>query len=259
MSATTSIPARTPVGPADAIKYVLDSEPSDDADAIEVAQARSIKSVYVYEAPVRVWHWVNALAITILAVSGYLIGSPLPSMPGEASDHFVMGYIRFAHFAAGYVLAVGLLGRAYWAIVGNHHAREMFWVPIFQRAYWVEVLTMLKWYAFLTKQPGRYVGHNPLARFAMVFTFLLTAVFMVLTGFALYAEGAQRGSWQDAVFGWIIPLFGQSQDVHTWHHLGLWVLVMFAIVHIYAAIREDIMGRSSVISTMISGHRTFKD
>lgn len=230
-----------------------------EVDAMEVAMARSIKSVYVYEAPVRVWHWINALAITVLGVTGYFIGSPLPTMPGEASDHFVMGYIRFAHFAAGYLLAVGLLGRIYWAIVGNHHAREMFWVPIFQRAYWVEVLGMLKWYAFLTERPGRYVGHNPLARFAMVFSFLLTAVFMVLTGFALYAEGSQAGSWQDKAFGWIIPLFGQSQDVHTLHHLGLWVLLSFVIVHVYAAIREDIMGRSSVISTMISGYRTFKD
>jgi Ni/Fe-hydrogenase 1 B-type cytochrome subunit len=237
------------------------SNSSGDAevDAMEVAMARSIKSVYVYEAPVRVWHWINALAITVLGVTGYFIGSPLPTMPGEASDHFVMGYIRFAHFAAGYLLAVGLLGRIYWAIVGNHHAREMFWVPIFQRAYWVEVLGMLKWYAFLTERPGRYVGHNPLARFAMVFSFLLTAVFMVLTGFALYAEGSQAGSWQDKLFGWIIPLFGQSQDVHTLHHLGLWVLLSFVIVHVYAAIREDIMGRSSVISTMISGYRTFKD
>ena len=28
---------------------------------------------------------------------------------------------------------------------------------------------------------------------------------------------------------------------------------------IYAAIREDIMSRQSMVSTMISGHRTFKD
>lgn len=38
-----------------------------------------------------------------------------------------------------------------------------------------------------------------------------------------------------------------------------WCLVIFAILHIYAAIREDIMGRTSLISTMVSGHRTFKD
>ena len=78
-------------------------------DTNAVAHGQSIKSVYVYEAPVRLWHWVNALAITVLAVTGYFIGAPLPTMPGEASDHFLMGYIRFAHFAAGYVFAVGLL------------------------------------------------------------------------------------------------------------------------------------------------------
>lgn len=224
-----------------------------------VAEARSIKSVYVYEAPVRLWHWINAAAITVLAVSGYFIGSPLPTQPGEASASYLMGYIRFAHFAAGYLLAVGLLGRLYWAVVGNAHARELFWVPVLQRAYWAEVWGMLKWYAFLSSKPGRYVGHNPLARFAMFFGFVLLCLFMIVTGFALYGEGAQMGSWQDRLFGWVIPLMGQSQDVHTWHHLGMWGLIVFIILHVYAAIREDIMGRSSVVSTMVSGHRTFKD
>jgi Ni/Fe-hydrogenase 1 B-type cytochrome subunit len=36
-------------------------------------------------------------------------------------------------------------------------------------------------------------------------------------------------------------------------------MVTFVILHVYAAIREDIMGRQSIVSTMISGHRTFKD
>jgi Ni/Fe-hydrogenase 1 B-type cytochrome subunit len=229
----------------------------DSADAVALGQ--SLQSVYVYEAPVRLWHWVNALAITVLAVTGYLIGSPLPTQPGEASANYLMGYIRFAHFAAGYTLAVGLMGRIYWAVVGNDHARELFWVPIFQPAYWREMWGMLKWYAFVSARPGRYVGHNPLARFAMFFGFLFLCLFMIVTGFALYGEGSQMGSWQERMFGWVIPLFGQSQDVHTWHHLGMWGLIIFIILHVYAAIREDIMGRSSVVSTMISGHRTFKD
>lgn len=235
---------------------MADSIGTDDG---AVTRAQSIKSVYVFEAPVRLWHWINAAAILVLGLTGYFIGSPLPTQPGEASANYLMGYIRFAHFTAGYVLAVGLLGRIYWAIVGNHHARELFWVPIFQRAYWHELFGMIKWYAFVSPRPGRYVGHNPLARFAMFFAFFLVAVFMVFTGFAMYGEGSQAGSWQERMFGWVIPLLGQSQDVHTWHHLGMWALVVFVIVHIYAAIREDIMGRSSVVSTMISGHRTFKD
>jgi Ni/Fe-hydrogenase 1 B-type cytochrome subunit len=236
-------------------------DPLADATGVDlgaIEHGATIKSVYVYEAPVRLWHWINALSITVLAVTGYFIGSPLPTMPGEASAHYLMGYIRFAHFAAGYLMAVGLLGRLYWAFVGNHHARELFTLPITQKAYWLEVLTMFKWYAFLIPQPSRYVGHNPLARAAMFFGFLFISVFMLCTGFALYGEGAQAGSWAERVFGWVIPLMGQSQDVHTWHHFGLWAMVMFVLLHVYAAIREDIMGRQSIVSTMISGYRTFK-
>lgn len=228
-----------------------------DPDA--VAHGSSIKSVYVYEAPVRLWHWVNALAITVLCVSGYFIGVPLPTMPGEASEQYLMGYIRFAHFAAGYVLAIGLLGRAYWALVGNHHARELFWVPVFQKAYWQQLFKMLGWYLFIVPRPSQYVGHNPLARLMMFCLYLLLTVFMIFTGFALYSEGAGTGSWLDLLFGWVIPLLGNSQDVHTLHRLGMWLMVIFVLLHVYAAIREDIMGRQSIVSTMISGHRTFKE
>lgn len=225
----------------------------------EVEQGQSIKSVYVYEAPVRLWHWINALAITVLCLTGYFIGQPLPTMPGEASANYLMGYIRFAHFTAGYVFAIGLVVRAYWAVVGNHHARELFTVPLLSRSYWVELGRMLRWYAFLARGPGRYVGHNPLARLMMFLVFLLGSVFMVFTGFALYGEGLGAGSWADTLFGWVIPLFGQSLDVHNLHRLGMWVMITFVVLHIYAAVREDIMGRQSIISTMVSGHRTFKD
>jgi Ni/Fe-hydrogenase 1 B-type cytochrome subunit len=230
-------------------------------DEAAVRRAPRVGSVYVYEAPVRLWHWVNALTIVVLAVTGYFIGSPLPSLPGEASASYLMGYIRFAHFAAGYVLAIGLLGRAYWALVGNHHARELFTLPVTQGAYWREVRAMLAWYLFLRPRPNQYVGHNPMARLAMFFGYLLLTLFMIATGFALYGEGAQGGSWAHSAFtSWVLPLFGgNSQTVHTWHHLGMWAMVCFVILHVYAAIREDIMGRQSMVSTMVSGHRTFKD
>jgi Ni/Fe-hydrogenase 1 B-type cytochrome subunit len=229
-----------------------------DATGVDY-RADSLKPVYVYEAPVRLWHWINVLAITVLAVTGYLIGSPMATQAGEASDNFLMGYIRFAHFSAAYIFAIGLLGRIYWGFVGNHHAREMFSIPITSGAYWRELLSMLKWYALVSKRPSRYVGHNPMARFVIFFLFFLTSVFMVFSGFAMYGEGLQAGSWASRLFGWMIPLLGQSQDVHTWHHLGMWAIIVFIIVHIYTAIREDIMGRQSVVNTMISGYRTFKD
>ncbi|MRR51220.1 MAG: Ni/Fe-hydrogenase, b-type cytochrome subunit [Rhodocyclaceae bacterium] len=224
-----------------------------------VEEGKLVKAVYVYEAPLRLWHWVNALAITVLALSGYFIASPLPTQPGEASNSFLMGYIRFAHFAAGYVLAVGWLGRIYWAFAGNKHSQQLFMIPFWNAKWWGEVLWELRWYLFLEKHPKKYIGHNPLAQLSMFSIFTVGMFFMIATGFALYSEGTGLGSWADKVFGWVIPAFGGSQAVHSWHHLGMWVLVTFAIIHIYAAIREDIMSRQSMISTIISGWRMFKD
>jgi Ni/Fe-hydrogenase 1 B-type cytochrome subunit len=217
-------------------------------------------SVYVYEAPVRMWHWLNAACILTLCVTGYLIGSPLPSMQiGEPVSQFVFGYIRFTHFAAGQILLVAFLGRIYWAIVGNHHARQMFYVPFWRGQYWKEVWYEIRWYMFLVKEPKKYVGHNPLAQLAMFFFITLGISFMIITGMALYAEGAQAGSLPDIFFGWARALVGNSQTLHTLHHLGMWWIVVFMIIHIYVAVREDIMSRQSIVSTMISGHRTFKD
>lgn len=231
------------------------------ADAEDLEHVSRQTSVYVYEAPVRIWHWINAAAITVLCLTGYFIGSPPPSMQiAEATHQFVFGYIRFAHFAAGWILAIGFLGRMYWAIFGNHHARQLFYIPIFRREYWNELLHEIKWYLFLTREPKKYVGHNPLAQTAMFFFITLGVSFMIITGLALYSEGAGTDGVLYSLFGWVFLLFGNnSHIVHTFHHLGMWWIVIFMIVHIYVAIREDIMSRQSIVSTMISGHRTFKD
>lgn len=221
-------------------------------------RATPLTATYVWEAPVRLWHWVNAAAILTLAGTGYLIASPPFSAPGEATDHYLMGVTRFIHFAAGYILAVGLLGRAYWALVGNHYARQLFVLPLRDRAWRHALFQELRWYA-LQGRPEKMNGHNPLAQLAMFMLFLLVTLFMIVTGFALYSEGTGLGSWQDLLFGWAIPLLGGSQATHTFHHLGMWVLLIFIIVHIYIAIREDIMGPQSMVSTMISGWRTFRD
>ncbi|MDE3010064.1 MAG: Ni/Fe-hydrogenase, b-type cytochrome subunit [Pseudomonadota bacterium] len=223
------------------------------------AQTAAGRTVFVYEAPVRLWHWINALAISVLAVTGYLIASPLPSQPGEASDNFLMGYIRFAHFAAAYVFAIGFVARAYWALVGNHHARELFVPRLADREWWAGMRQELLWYAFIARQPRKYQGHNPLANLMMFLMVTLGSVFMIVTGFALYGEGGQAGHWANVLFTtWVLPLFGQSQDVHTWHHLGAWMMVVFVIVHVYAAIREDIMSRQTMIGAIINGERTFR-
>jgi Ni/Fe-hydrogenase 1 B-type cytochrome subunit len=61
----------------------------------------------------------------VLAGTGTLIGFPaFPTPRSEAVDHIWFGYVRFAHFAAGHVFAIGLLGRIYWALSGRRTFRR---------------------------------------------------------------------------------------------------------------------------------------
>ncbi|GIT93033.1 putative Ni/Fe-hydrogenase B-type cytochrome subunit [Jannaschia pagri] len=231
-----------------------------DATDADRATLQRRTSVYVYEAPVRLWHWINAGCIMVLIATGYLIGSPLPTVEiAEATHQFIFGYIRFAHFAAAMIMTVGFFGRIYWAFMGNSHARQMFYVPVWRRAYWAELWHEVKWYAFATNTPKKYVGHNPLAQIAMFLFMTVGMTFMIVTGFAMYAEGLGAGSWAERIFGPLIAYVGNTMVLHQLHHLGMWFIIIFMMIHIYAAIREDIMSRQSMVSTMISGHRTFKD
>ena len=250
---------------------IRNQPPSVQAQARKAGFFRSIEEeatevktpaekVYVYEWPLRAWHWLNAACIVVLFITGYFIGDPLPSVPGEASDSFVMGYNRMFHFIAGQLLAVLFVGRIYWAFVGNSHAKQIFLLPVWSGRWWAEVWHEIKWYSFLTPRPKKYVGHNPMAQFAMFFMLILPTIFMICTGMALYAEGQGTDTLWYSAFAWVFAIYGyDSFTMHTHHHIGMWVLVIFSMIHIYAAVREDIMSRQSLISTMISGWRYFKD
>lgn len=222
---------------------------------------RTFRSVFVYEWPVRLWHWINALCIVVLAATGWYLGNPvLGPTSGEAVDNFFIGYLRFAHFAAAYIFTVGFLGRIYWAFAGNQYARHLVIPEEFTNPEsWKGALKVLRYYFFLEKDYGIHVGSNPLNQLATFVLFTLPTIFLILTGFALYAEGAGQGSWQYALFGWVLTLFGNSQDVHTWHRVAMWAMVCYVIVHVYLVVRADIMSRESSISTMIGGYRMFKD
>ena len=68
------------------------------------ATSKRLRRVFVWELPVRVYHWLNFLAIVALCVTGYLIGNP-PAIQStaEASHRFLFGTIRFIHFIAAYI------------------------------------------------------------------------------------------------------------------------------------------------------------
>ncbi len=228
-------------------------------DAIGTEPGRHLTSFYVYGAPVRLWHWATALLLITLSVTGFFIASPPWSVGGDTSAHFAMGRLREWHFVAAWLLAIGMVWRAYWAVVGTKHDRLIYFVPFWSPTWWTEVLSVVRWYLFIDRRTHKWVGHNPLARASMWSMFTLGSFFMALSGFALYGEQRGIDSWAYRLFGWMFSLAGSSMTLRTWHHLGMYLLLLFVVIHVYAVVRDDIMGRVSTVSSMINGWRVFRD
>ena len=227
--------------------------------ASSVERSRNPKGVYVFEVPVRVWHVTHALSIVVMIVTGYLIAHPLASLDGEASEHFLMGNLRMIHLVAAYVFSIGLAVRLYWAIVGNQYARELFVLPVWSGNWWRGLIEELKYYLFIRREAPPALGHNALAQAAMWLFNVILGLFMIVTGFALHGEALGLGSWAERWFGWVIPLLGGPQSVRMWHLLGMWLFIVFSILHIYMAYRAEFLGRQSSIKTIINGWRVPRD
>ena len=71
----------------------------------------TLQQVYVYEAPVRIWHWVMMISMIVLVATGYLIGSPWSGPSREATFTYFFGNVRLIHFLAAAVFVVAFVVR----------------------------------------------------------------------------------------------------------------------------------------------------
>ncbi len=230
-----------------------------DPITYEVDTSYGDKPIYVWEAPIRVWHWLMVIAMVALIGSGYLIGQPPVANLGDTWSTYTFGNIRLVHFVAGMIFAVLFVYRLYWAVVGNRYARQIFLPPLWSLRWWKGVIAQAMYYVFMRKSAPEYAGHNPLAQLAMFSMFVLGSFVIIFTGFALYAQQWGWGTGWMPYFSWVIEMFGDVQSVRTIHHAFMYVFVMFSMAHIYMSFREDAMGGATTLSSMSSGLRMFKE
>jgi Ni/Fe-hydrogenase 1 B-type cytochrome subunit len=215
----------------------------------------TLRRVYVWELPVRLYHWVNALCIVVLSVTGYMIGRPLLfPVGGEANFNFAFGWVRFIHFVAAFVFFFNFLARIYWGFAGNRYARWDNFIPLTPAQLtrqWTEFVQVMKVDVLQARvEPLESVGHNAMAGWTYFATFL-AFLFQAVTGFGLYA--AMSTSWFPSIFKWIVPLMGGDFAVRQWHHLAMWFFIIFSIVHTYLVFYHDYVEGRGVISSMAGG------
>ncbi len=221
------------------------------AGATAGAHPVEYRRVYVWELPVRLYHWVNAVALTVLIVTGYLIGAPQRIFyASEAYQLYWFGTVRFIHFLSAYIYVFNFAFRIYWGFVGNRYAR---WNNFFPLKKWQreEIVDVIKTDVLQTKLHGAIsTGHNSLAAFIYFLTFLAFCA-QSITGFALYSS--MSTSFMPRLFTWIVPLMGGEMRVRYWHHTLMWFFITFIIVHIYLSFYHDYIEGRGTISSIVGG------
>lgn len=213
----------------------------------------SFRRVYIWHWPVRVFHWAMVASLVVLAATGLYIGQPYFVLAPTETTPYLMAWMRLLHFAAAGVLVGGGILRAYALFIGNRYERWSSLVP-WRRESWSDLAAIVRQYLRAQRwSPPHYLGHNPLQQWSYT-GFELMLVFMALTGFALYGQANPGGFWW-TVTAWMIPLLGGNQLVRLYHHLGLWLVVVFAVLHVYLVIRSDVLGNRGTVSSMISGYK----
>ncbi|MEZ5774221.1 MAG: cytochrome b/b6 domain-containing protein [Hyphomicrobiaceae bacterium] len=177
----------------------------------------------VWGLPVRLFHWLLVLGITVALSTGFL------------APEWWLGI----HRIAGYGVLVLMVLRLVWGFLGPHYAR-------FHGL--IRALRGFGAYArgLIRLRPPHYVGHNPVGA-AMILAFFLVVSAIVVTG--LLAEGGEEK---------LGPLAGvtsfalgdAARAVHSWAAI---LLLAMVIVHLLGVLVESLLQKVNLARGMISG------
>jgi Ni/Fe-hydrogenase b-type cytochrome subunit len=202
---------------------------------------------YVWEQPVRIAHWLIFFAIVSLSFTGLYLHRPFLLPSGRPL--FLVATMRFVHLVSGFVLIGAFALRVYWFFKGNFWSRWSAYIPI-HRSQWQGIGDMLEFYLFLRFDPGRRVGHNPLAALTYFIIYLLILV-EILTGLALYSRVLGNAVLNQFI-GWL-PQFIDPAHLRLIHYFLLYVFFAFVIFHVYASVLVSMEEENGLLDSIFSG------
>ena len=126
------------------------------------------EQVFVWSRKVRVFHWVNVIAITLLIFIGLVILNG--KLFGVSTDGKIL--LKTIHVIVGYVFAINLLFRLLIGFIGKGHER------------WSKILPFKQGFAqalleFKQHKKTSYKGHNPAGKLMVLALFLLMSTQLV--------------------------------------------------------------------------------
>ena len=230
-----------------------------------------LKEYKVWDAPTRIFHWVNFTTVLLLIFMGLMMLFK-KDMGIESLDAKIA--LKTIHVLIGYVFVLNLAVRVVWAFLGNRFARWGSMLP--GKGFGAEVKEYLA--SIKSGEPKQYLGHNPLGRLAvavlMASLLVMAATGLIRAGTDIYyppfgtiaaefvaAEGVDPATLKpyDKTFvdAAKMKALGAFKEPFGEVHIYTAYFLMFLILlHIFAVARAEITEGGSLVSAMISGRKT---
>ena len=206
--------------------------------------------LHIFSGIIRVCHWLRALSILALVITGFYIAWPFLVAP-QSSDVLVQGWIRMAHEIFGFILIAVTVSRVYLFFFSKDNIERRSFADVSSLKAWKGQLKAYLW-----------MGHNPHAgaygplQFMVYFGITLAAIFMCVTGLVLYANVYHQGLggtlWQPAML--ITEWMGGLAVVRLWHHYVTWAFIIFVVIHVYMAVWTGIRFKHNSVDSIVSGY-----
>ncbi|MEO7521856.1 MAG: cytochrome b/b6 domain-containing protein [Gemmatimonas sp.] len=200
---------------------------------------------------VRLTHWINAVALTIMVGSGLRIFNAYPAFGRKGEGPFILwpfegtpapswltfgtflANARMWHFAMMWVLvATGLVYLGFVYLHGEW--RDL--VP--RRGDPRDAWQMIRFYVNARKDHARQGKHNALQK-TTYFLMPIVGIVIVLSGIAI---------WKPVTLSWLTALFGGYVWARWWHFCAMLVLVLMSVVHVFMVIAVDPYSVRSMIT-----------
>jgi Ni/Fe-hydrogenase 1 B-type cytochrome subunit len=211
-----------------------------------------ITPIKEWSVAIRYNHWLMAVSMFVLIVTGFYIADPFTISKGDTLYKMFMGNVRFWHILFGVVLCFLFVWRIYLAFFSRFHAD---WKDFLAWTNWKNAIRQVRFYLLISKEPPEHTHlYGPLQ--SLAYAGLLGMVFLiVLTGLILMGAGYDAGLTA-FVYKFVKPFeswMGGLATVRWIHHILMWGVILFLPVHIYMAFWYDVIFKEGTVSSMISG------
>ena len=206
-------------------------------------------AVYVWQYPIRLFHWGLVISIGVLAVTGYYIHDPF--IVGQVNRPFLMGWFRFVHEAFGMLFIALFLMRLYLFFGGNRWIRWNQYLPL-HAAQWREMWEVMKFYAFIRPTPISKIGHNAIAAFSYVGIYTLVLV-EIVTGLVMF-DWLRQSAILHPLVGWV-PRLVSLPNLRLIHFFLMYVFVAFGVFHVHLCMLISREEKRGLMDSIFIGYK----